>query len=85
MTTAVYTVEEAAAILRIGRSAAYEAARRGEIPTVRLGRSLRVPAARLHELLGHDGHQNGDGPADTGPIARPLQGTTHEPTGSQPA
>ena len=44
------TVEEAAAVLRIGRTSAYELARRwlatdGKegIPVVRLGRSLRVP------------------------------------------
>jgi excisionase family DNA binding protein len=46
------TIEEAAAILRVGRSAAYEAARRGEIPTVRIGRALRVPRFRLEEMLG---------------------------------
>jgi excisionase family DNA binding protein len=35
---AVLTVEEAAALLRIGRSAAYQAVRRGEIPSLkRLG------------------------------------------------
>jgi excisionase family DNA binding protein len=37
------TVEEAARELRIGRSAAYEAVRRGQLPAVRIGRSLRVP------------------------------------------
>ena len=44
------TVEEAATILRIGRTSAYELARRWlatdgreGIPVVRLGRSLRVP------------------------------------------
>jgi excisionase family DNA binding protein len=48
----VLTVEEAADVLRISRGAAYEAARRGELPSVRLGRSLRVPRSRLLELLG---------------------------------
>lgn len=48
----VYTVEEAAAALRIGRTAAYEAARRGQIPVVRIGRSLRVPRHQLDALLG---------------------------------
>ena len=37
------TVEEAASLLSLGRTAAYEAARRGEIPTRRLGRRLIVP------------------------------------------
>lgn len=47
----VLTVEEAAAALRIGRTAAYDAARRGELPVVRIGRSLRVPRHRLMALL----------------------------------
>lgn len=34
-----------------GRSAAYEAARRGQIPTLRVGRCLRVPKAALAALL----------------------------------
>jgi excisionase family DNA binding protein len=46
------TVEEAGRLLGIGRNLAYEAARRGEIPTVRLGRRMLVPTARLRELLG---------------------------------
>jgi excisionase family DNA binding protein len=54
----VLTVEEAAAILRIGRGAAYELARRYResggaegLPVVSLGRSLRVPRAALERLL----------------------------------
>lgn len=60
----VLTVEEAAKVLRIGRSAAYEAARRGELPSVRIGRSLRVPRAALDRLLGVP--ENDDDPADNG-------------------
>lgn len=47
----VLTIEEAAKLLRIGRSAAYEAARRGELPAVRIGRTLRVPRHALEEML----------------------------------
>jgi excisionase family DNA binding protein len=54
----VLTVEEAAAVLRIGRGAAYELARqyrasngRAGLPVVTLGRSLRVPRAALRRLL----------------------------------
>ena len=54
----VLTVEEAAAVLRIGRGAAYELARqwrvtngREGLPVVTLGRSLRVPRAALRRLL----------------------------------
>ena len=48
----VLTIEEAAGVLRIGRTAAYEAARRGDLPVVRVGRSLRVPRHRLEAMLG---------------------------------
>ena len=48
------TVEEAAAFLRIGRSAAYEAVHRGEIPHVRIGRRYLVPVPRLLAMLGAD-------------------------------
>lgn len=49
---AVLTVEEAAQMLRIGRTAAYAAAKAGELPVIKLGRSLRVPTCKLAELLG---------------------------------
>ena len=49
---AVLTIAEAAQILRIGRSAAYQAARCGDLPTIRVGRCLRVPGPRLAAMLG---------------------------------
>jgi len=49
------TIDETAPILGLGRSACYEAAKRGEIPTLRFRRRLRVPTARLLEMLGVDG------------------------------
>jgi excisionase family DNA binding protein len=45
------TVPEAGRLLGIGRNAAYEAARRGEIPTIRIGRLLRVPIVALDRKL----------------------------------
>lgn len=48
---ATMTVEEAGRTLGIGRALAYELARRGEIPVVRLGRRLVVPRAQLQRLL----------------------------------
>lgn len=48
---AVLTVEEAARVLRIGRGQAYQAIRCGEIPSVRIGRSIRVPRHALLALL----------------------------------
>jgi excisionase family DNA binding protein len=46
------TVEEAASVLGLGRSAAYEAARRGEIPSRRLGRRIVIPVPLLLQWLG---------------------------------
>ena len=50
----VVTLNEAASILRISRGSAYEAATRKEIPTIRIGRRLLVPAAALERLLAGD-------------------------------
>jgi Helix-turn-helix domain len=62
-----FTVEEAAAILRIGRTAAYALAREylatngvSGLPVVRLGKLLRVPRTKLEALIG-------------GPITWPLK------------
>jgi hypothetical protein len=38
--------------LGLGRSATYEAAKRGDIPTVDMGRKKPVPTAKLRKLLG---------------------------------
>ncbi|MEQ8716666.1 MAG: helix-turn-helix domain-containing protein [Acidimicrobiales bacterium] len=46
------TVEEVASLLSLGRSATYEAIRRGEIPSRRLGRRVLVPVPALLEWLG---------------------------------
>ena len=48
------SVEEAAQVLSIGRSAAYEAVHRGDIPHVRIGRRYLVPVPRLLAMLGTD-------------------------------
>lgn len=45
------TIEEAAGLLGLGRTAAYEAARRGEIPSRRLGRRVVVPVPALLSWL----------------------------------
>jgi hypothetical protein len=39
----------------LGRNASYEAARRGEIPTIRIGRLLRVPVVALERKLAEAG------------------------------
>ena len=48
------TVVEAARVLGIARNSAYEAARVGLIPTIRIGRRLLVPRAALERLLAGD-------------------------------
>lgn len=52
------TVEETAAVLRIGRTSAYAEIRRWEttggsagVPSVRFGRAVRVPKAAIVRLL----------------------------------
>ncbi len=53
------TVEEAAEVLGVSRSTAYESARRFEstdgaegLPVLRIGRRFVVPVGRIQELLG---------------------------------
>lgn len=46
-----YTIEEAAEVLGIGRSLAYDMASRGELPSLRLGRRVVVPRKALEEWL----------------------------------
>ena len=55
MNRAVWTVPEAGQLLGIGRTASYEAARRGQIPTLRIGRRILVPRIALEHMLRHPG------------------------------
>ncbi|MFY9292613.1 MAG: helix-turn-helix domain-containing protein [Methylorubrum rhodinum] len=45
------SVEEAGRRLGVSRNTAYEAAGRGEIPTIRIGRRMLVPLAAFERLL----------------------------------
>jgi excisionase family DNA binding protein len=47
----VLDVPEAGALLGLSRNASYEAAKNGDIPTIRIGRLLKVPKAALDRLL----------------------------------
>ena len=49
--TLTLTIEAAGRLLGVSRNSAYEAARRNEIPVIRLGRRLLVPRAALMRLL----------------------------------
>ena len=41
------TVEEMASVLRIGRNAAYRLVKDGNIQSIRIGRSIRIPRSAL--------------------------------------
>jgi excisionase family DNA binding protein len=47
---AFLTVPEAAALLRLGRTACYEAVARGQIPSLKFGAKLRIPRGALLAL-----------------------------------
>jgi excisionase family DNA binding protein len=46
------TVEEAARALGISRNGAYNAARRGDLPAIRIGKRFVVPKSAIEKLLG---------------------------------
>jgi hypothetical protein len=46
------SVEIAGKLLDVSRGVAYESARTGAIPTIRLGRRLVVPISKLADMLG---------------------------------
>ena len=50
-TADVLTVEQAAEFLHVSRGTAYEAVRAGQIPSVRVGRCIRIPRHALEQML----------------------------------
>jgi excisionase family DNA binding protein len=48
---ATYTIDEFAQRLGVGRNTAYEAAHRGEIPVIRIGKRLLVPRVAGDKML----------------------------------
>jgi hypothetical protein len=57
-----YDVEEAGRKLGLGRNQSYEAARRGDFPTIRIGKRIFVLKAPFDRLL-----NGGDEPASSKP------------------
>jgi excisionase family DNA binding protein len=47
----VLTVEQAGRLLGLGRTASYDAVRRGELPVLRFGRRLVVPTNAILRML----------------------------------
>lgn len=68
-------VEDAGRLVGLGRSASYEAANRGELPTIRFGRRLVVPTAALRQLLALDPRNDEGAPDDKGADVITLTGT----------
>jgi excisionase family DNA binding protein len=66
------TVEQAAKLLGIGRSTAYELVHTGDIPSLRLGRRIVVPTAELAKRLGADPIRLRPTTAPTGAAPRPV-------------
>ena len=83
------TVEQAAAVIGIGRTCAYQLARRaadlgeGTFPAVRFGKQLRVPRRKLEDLTGGPitipAHPNADSTTPHEQHA-PTPTTDHPPT-----
>ncbi len=46
-----YNIEEAGRMLGVGRNQAYEAAKSGQIPTIKIGKRMLVPKAALDRML----------------------------------
>ena len=51
MEPALIRVDEAARFLSIGRSTLYELIARGDIPTIHIGRAVRIPTQALKDVV----------------------------------
>ena len=63
MEPALLRVDEVAKYLSLGRSKTYELLATGELPAVRIGRSVRVPAAALQRWVERQAEQSAPVPA----------------------
>jgi excisionase family DNA binding protein len=52
------TIPEAAKAIGVGRNQGYQAARSGQIPTIKIGKRLLVPVAALENKLADAGSSN---------------------------
>lgn len=57
MVRRTYTVDEAAGVLGISRSTAYECVKSGELPSLRFGRRIVIPAHVLDQLVSPAGER----------------------------
>lgn len=63
MTKQTYTVTEAAKVLGIGRSVAYQAAKTGQLPIIKIGKRILVPKSALERKLSEAGLTNSCSPS----------------------
>ena len=56
-TGAVMTPGEIAKYLKMGRSACYEALRRGDIPSIRIGHRFLIPKIAIDRMLAEAGNR----------------------------
>ena len=47
-----YTVEEVGQMLRVSKNKAYQMVAAGEVPSINVGRLLRIPVAPFHQKFG---------------------------------
>ena len=59
----VYTIAETAKLLSLSKGLAYQLAREGKIPVIRLGRRLVVPKISIQRMLAEAGSKTGDNPS----------------------
>ena len=50
-----YLVPEAGEMLGLSRNASYAAAKRGDLPTIKIGKLIRVPKAAFDQMLARVG------------------------------
>jgi excisionase family DNA binding protein len=55
------TVDEAAVLLSVSRHGAYEGVKAGQIPSIRIGRCIRVPCTGLRAMLGIERREPSEG------------------------
>jgi excisionase family DNA binding protein len=52
-----FTVVEAGEILKLGRNKSYDAVAKGDLPTIRIGHTLRVPRHVIERILTGTGYE----------------------------
>jgi excisionase family DNA binding protein len=70
--TLLLRADEAAIVLRIGRTQVFEMLASGELPAIRIGRCVRVPKDRLEKWIDEQADAQGQGLLVTNSLQRGL-------------